>query len=253
MPFSVCIVPVAPMRADAAHKSEQVSQLLFGEVCEVFEVSKDFTKIKGVYDHYEGWCQNTQLLPIEDERITDRTDLVTQWSSEITFKGQPMKIPFGSSLSFINTVKTSGADTSKVNSNTWQPAKEQVTADLVKRFALTYINTPYLWGGKSVFGVDCSGFTQTVFKLLGIHLNRDAYQQATQGEAVGFVQEAKCGDLAFFDNAEGRITHVGIMLDQNSIIHSSGKVRIDTIDHLGIISADTGLHTHQLRIIKRFI
>ena len=102
-----------------------------------------------------------------------------------------------------------------------------------------------------MFGVDCSGFSQVVFKFLGIQLLRDAYQQATQGEAIGFVQEAKCGDLAFFDNEEGRITHVGIMLDADTIIHSSGKVRVDTIDHSGIINVDTSLRTHKLRIIKR--
>jgi gamma-D-glutamyl-L-lysine dipeptidyl-peptidase len=253
MPFSICIVPVAPMRSEAAHKSEQVSQLLFGELCEVLEVSKDFTKVKATYDHYEGWCQNTQLLPTDDNSFSDRTHLTTEWVTEIAYKGQPMKIPFGSCLSFTHHIPDTGVDISSRGEDTWQPGKEQADEALIKRFSFNYINTPYLWGGKSVFGVDCSGFTQVVFKLLGIHLQRDAYQQATQGEAIGFIQEAKCGDLAFFDNEEGRITHVGIMLDSNTIIHSSGKVRIDTIDHSGIVSSDTGIRTHKLRIIKRFI
>jgi cell wall-associated NlpC family hydrolase len=118
--------------------------------------------------------------------------------------------------------------------------------------AFLFLNTAYLWGGKSVFGTDCSGFTQTVFKTVGIALLRDAYQQATQGETVDFLQEVHTGDLAFFDNAEGRITHVGILINDHEIIHASGKVRVDSIDNQGIINVDTGLRTHNLRIIKRY-
>lgn len=104
-----------------------------------------------------------------------------------------------------------------------------------------------------MFGVDCSGFCQMVYRFCNVHLLRDAYQQATQGEVVGFLQEARCGDLAFFDNEEGRITHVGILLNDNEIIHSSVKVRIDSIDNMGIINRDTRQRTHKLRIIKRMI
>jgi cell wall-associated NlpC family hydrolase len=118
---------------------------------------------------------------------------------------------------------------------------------------MLFLNSAYLWGGRSIFGVDCSGFCQTVFRFIGIPLLRDAYQQASQGEAIGFLEETKLGDLAFFDNEEGRITHVGMLLDQDTIIHASGRVRMDTIDHLGIVNVDTGLHTHKLRIIKRML
>jgi cell wall-associated NlpC family hydrolase len=116
---------------------------------------------------------------------------------------------------------------------------------------LLYENVPYLWGGKSSFGIDCSGFVQQVFKLFGKHLLRDTYQQATQGESIGFLQEVQCGDLAFFDNAEGRIVHVGILLNSETIIHASGNVRVDTMDSYGIINRNTGMRTHQLRVIKR--
>lgn len=123
--------------------------------------------------------------------------------------------------------------------------------DSLKKISYTFINTSYLWGGRSVFGIDCSGFTQVVFKCLSIPLLRDASQQATQGDEVGFLQEGKSGDLAFFDNHAGRITHVGILLNENTIIHASGKVRVDTIDSLGIVNTDTGQRTHKLRLIKR--
>jgi cell wall-associated NlpC family hydrolase len=125
-------------------------------------------------------------------------------------------------------------------------------SEQLKQVAIEYLDTPYLWGGKSGCGIDCSGFSQQVYKSFGIKLPRDSYQQAEMGEVVGFLQEAQCGDLAFFDNEEGRITHVGIMLNNHEIIHSSGKVRIDKIDNQGIINAETGARTHKLRIIKRY-
>jgi cell wall-associated NlpC family hydrolase len=115
------------------------------------------------------------------------------------------------------------------------------------------LNSTYLWGGRSVFGIDCSGFTQSVFKFLNVHLLRDAQQQATQGELVAFLQQAHCGDLAFFDDGEGHIIHVGILLNAHEIIHAAGKVRIDKIDNQGIIEADTGQRTQRLRIIKRYV
>jgi len=125
-------------------------------------------------------------------------------------------------------------------------------ADTVRETAFAYLDVPYIWGGKSKFGIDCSGFCQQVYKAFGIRLPRDAYQQAALGEVVGFLQEVQCGDLAFFDNEEGKITHVGMMLSSQEIIHASGKVRIDKIDNQGIINVDTGARTHRLRIIKRY-
>ena len=115
-----------------------------------------------------------------------------------------------------------------------------------------YLNTPYLWGGRSVFGIDCSGFTQMVFRQFGIRIKRDAWQQAEQGQLLGFIQEARAGDLAFFDNVEGRITHVGIMLDNGRIIHASGRVRVDPVDTQGIFNKELNMYTHKLRIVKRF-
>ena len=116
-----------------------------------------------------------------------------------------------------------------------------------------YLNTPYLWGGKTPFGIDCSGFSQMVYKLNGYNLLRDAYQQATQGEILSFIEESEAGDLAFFDNEEGKITHVGIIMNDNYIIHAHGKVRIDRLDHFGIMNIDTMRHTHKLRIITKVI
>ena len=119
----------------------------------------------------------------------------------------------------------------------------------------TYIGVPYVWGGKTNFGYDCSGFTQTFFKTLGYSLKRDAYQQAAEGDEVILLSEAKTGDLAFFDNAEGKITHVGIVLENDGsdeILHASGELRIDILDHQGINKNSEG-YSHNLRLIRRIL
>jgi cell wall-associated NlpC family hydrolase len=123
----------------------------------------------------------------------------------------------------------------------------------VSNAAIFYLNAPYLWGGRSVFGIDCSGFTQMVLRQFGIRLKRDAWQQAEQGDLVAFLQETVSGDLAFFDNEDGRITHVGIMLGNERIIHASGRVKIDSVDNHGIYSNELNRYTHKLRIVKRLV
>ena len=158
-------------------------------------------------------------------------------------------IPLASSLSFLNhsEINTVNFDFEGTKISGIKPKKELINT------AFMYLNAPYLWGGKTPFGIDCSGFTQMVYKLNGYKLLRDASQQAKQGEPLSFIEESEPGDLAFFDNEEGKIIHVGIMMNDNYIIHASGKVRIDRLDHLGIYNVDTGRHTHKLRVIKKII
>ena len=119
--------------------------------------------------------------------------------------------------------------------------------------AFYFLNSPYLWGGRTPFGIDCSGFVQIAARLSGISLPRDTQEQAEEGEIINLISEAKPGDLAFFDNIDGRIIHVGIILENGQIIHASGKVRIDTIDHQGIFNEESKKYSHQLRVIKRII
>ncbi|TWF41492.1 SH3 domain-containing protein [Chitinophaga polysaccharea] len=256
MPYAIVTVPVAPLRRTASHRSEMISQLLWGAAVSVIDTAPDgWVQVKNQYDGYMGWVTAAHLETIDEALFLEpATRYLPGWVNRVTMNGVPMQVPFGCLVKgHGNTTVQWGSITIKfedkpvlLNNN------NSVDVDALKAAAAQFLNTGYLWGGTSVFGVDCSGFTQNVFKLSGISLLRDAYQQAGQGQLVGFLQEAQLGDLAFFDNEEGRITHVGILLNDHEIIHSSGKVRIDAIDNEGIINTDTGIRTHRLRIIKRF-
>ncbi len=233
-----------------------VSQLVFGERCAIIDRSGNhWLKIKSKYDGYEGWCQDSHLHTINQDQYDQPENALTrQWITEIDYDGRPMKLPLGSSLSTLKKGKAQWQNNLiQYKGKTWDPSKAKKNKKDIKQLAYKFLNTPYLWGGKTVFGADCSGYTQTVFKFFNIHLLRDAWQQAEQGELVNSLKESGFGDLAFFDNEEGRITHVGILLNNHKIIHASGKVRIDTIDESGIINEESAQRTHRLRVIKRFL
>ncbi|WP_119079730.1 C40 family peptidase [Chitinophaga alhagiae] len=251
MPFAITIVPVMPMRAEPSHKSEIISQALFGECVETETVNAEgWVKVRLQADGYEGWVTYSHLAIITLEEFdAPPTHIAAEWASVVHINGRPMHIPYSCLLKLGNPQWGNYLVEPVAGITPWQApvAPEAAWSGIAHNF----LNTAYLWGGKSVFGVDCSGFTQSVYKMLGIPLLRDAYQQATQGADVGLLQEARPGDLAFFDNEAGRITHVGLLLSDHEIIHAAGRVRIDPIDHQGIVNADTGLRTHQLRLIKR--
>ena len=238
MSFAVCIVPVSPMRKEPAHRSEMVSQLLFGEFVEIISEEKDFAEIICLYDGYKGWCQKTQLKTVAANEILEPKHFTTVHSVQIEINGTPAYVPFGTPV-YMMEDEAAILDECQID---YSSAKDKIgdvqafNSERLKEISHQFLNTAYLWGGKSVYGIDCSGFAQQVFKFFGIKLLRDAYLQATQGEAVNNLADAKTGDLAFFHNEEGRITHVGILLSSGEIIHASGRVRIDKIDAQGIIT-----------------
>lgn len=238
MDKGICIVSVAPIRHEKSDKSELVTELLFGESVDILEINKNWTKIKMHYDGYEGWMDTKQIKSISKEDFLKRkiNILDKNFSYEKTKEGE-MLLSFGSELE-IETLPL------KQNDN----IRASITS-----IAKNFLNVPYLWGGRSFFGIDCSAFVQLVFKIHNIKLPRDSYQQALIGEKVSLFEEKMPGDLAFFENPEGEIIHVGIVLEDNKIIHSSGKVRIDSLDSGGIFKEEIVSYTHKLSFIRKVI
>jgi hypothetical protein len=249
MNYIACTVAVAPLRKEADHRSEMVSQLLLGEFAEILDFTKDFIRVKCQYDGYEGWCQRRQLVQVDKMLIPEK--FTGSEIDSIRVNDDYCRVSIGTPV-YDGLVKLGLVTIDYSSIGGVPPTELKFTQGSIISFTGQYMNVPYLWGGKSIFGIDCSGFTQQVFKFYGIKLPRDASQQAMEGESVGFLEEAKSGDLAFFDNEEGHITHVGILLDSEKIIHSSGNVRIDKIDNAGIVNSSTGERTHNLRLVKRY-
>lgn len=251
MSYAVCIVPVSPIRLRADHREEMVSQVLFGETLKVFETDKyGWMHIETAVDNYTGFCRSNQFIILQ-QPLQHLKEYSGDWVSEIKVNDQRLMIPFGSDLSLLSA--NIPGTTISFEGNIFNASRPDISTANILKLSSIFLNTAYLWGGRSVFGIDCSGFVQSVFKMLNVPLSRDAKQQVSAGEAIGFLQEVVCGDLAFFDDERGDIVHVGILLSSAEIIHASGMVRIDAIDSEGIINGTTKKRTHRLRIIKRVI
>jgi cell wall-associated NlpC family hydrolase len=257
--YAIAFLSVVPLRANASHASEMVSQVLFGETMQILEQEDHWLRVRTSFDDYEGWIDEKQVKFLDDnliEKLNQHTQFITLDVNTLALKGahkEPVYLCAGSILPFFEEGKCTLDDEHYqiISSNVMMPNADDFASD-VEEIAKRFLNVPYLWGGRTHFGIDCSGFTQTVFRMLGKKIRRDASQQAEQGTLVNFLTEAKAGDLAFFDNEEGRITHVGIMLNNSQIIHASGRVKIDFIDNQGIFSSDLKKYSHKLRIIKRY-
>lgn len=260
MKYGISTLSIVPGRAEASDKSEMVTQVLFGEHYKIIEERSKWVKIRLAFDKYECWIDRKQSFEIDKEEYDQVeknrdwytcTDLVNIIQHATTNQLQP--IVMGSTLPFFKEERVQIGKEIHTFLGAASQSSDQLSRSKILENALLYINSPYLWGGKSPFGIDCSGFTQMVYKIAGKKLPRDAYQQAEIGTTLSFVEEAEDGDLAFFDNEEGNIIHVGILMNENEIIHASGKVRIDKIDHQGIYNVDTRSYTHKLRLIKQII
>ena len=251
MQYGISNLSVIPIRSESKDQAEMVNQLLFGEHFKVLETKKKWSKIRLAHDSYEGWICNKQWIKIceEDYKQLDK-DISTMTTDilDIITKNQYQPIVIGSILPFFKSGHALINNEMYEFNGLTTPGfvkKEKITEN-----ALIYLNAPYLWGGRTPLGIDCSGLTQMIYRLQGIDLPRDAYQQAKVGTTLSFIEESEPGDLAFFDNEEGKVIHVGIILKDNHIIHASGKVRIDRIDQQGIFNSEIGNHTHKLRLIK---
>lgn len=233
MDKGICIVSVAALRAEPSHQSEMISQLLYGETLDILQTDAKFIKIKMHFDGFEGWVDVQQIGKISNEYFDNRRTAFVHNSYETYATSQ------GKILLSIGSEVNSEIETNKF-----------LISESISENAQQFLNVPFLSNGRSFFGIDCSGFIQLIYKVHGFSLPRKASEQAEIGDVLSFVEESKPGDLVFFDNEEGNIDHVGMMLNNHEVIHCFGKVRIDSIDSTGIFNKDLKKHTHQLRFIR---
>ena len=278
MSYGVCILSVVPLRGEASERAEMVSQLLFGDSYELLEEEGNWLKIKTADCGYEGFLnlkyhhaltdeQFQELKQVPQSLVSDFMTLVCEEKSQTIFPvfiGTSFPKPdaqghfkLGDAAFALPSWSTESAENSefKIQNSKSNSHLPPVTCQLstMLEFAMRFLRAPYLWGGRTPAGIDCSGFTQLIYKSIGVQIPRDASQQVELGQPLDFASEGQIGDLAFFQNEEGRIVHVGMVCALGKIIHASGQVRIDKLDDTGIFNCDTGKYSHQLRIIKRLL
>ena len=282
MSYGVCILSVVPLRGEASERAEMVSQLLFGDAYELLTEEGNWLRIKTSDCGYEGFLNRKYHHALTDEQfqelkhapqsmVSDFMTLIGEEKSQTLFPvfiGSSFPKPdaqgrfqLGDATFMLPSVSANSDENSESRIQNPKfatfPDSQLSTVNCqlstVLEFAMRFLRAPYLWGGRTPAGIDCSGFTQLIYKSIGILIPRDASQQVELGQPLDFASEAQIGDLAFFQNEEGRIIHVGMICAPGKIIHASGQVRIDKLDDTGIFNAEKGQYSHQLRVIKRIL
>ncbi|MCB0548451.1 MAG: C40 family peptidase [Phaeodactylibacter sp.] len=258
MSYVICPVSIVPVRNSSSNKSEMISQLLFGELAEVLETrGRQWTKVRCAWDNFVGWVASNQLKPVTPSEF-QRFQREFAYSLELfhTILAEDFCVPvvMGAQLPGFDGMRFKlDGDYFTFSGQAVFPENIEQTPDFILKIARKYLHAPFLWGGRSPMGIDAPGLIQMVFKLAGILLPREAEQQVYLGEAVDFVEQSRPGDIAFFENKSGKITHCGIILPNHEVLHAYGSVRIDPVDHFGIYNKKQSRYTHRLRVVKRVL
>ena len=265
--FAINHCTITPVRQEPSEGSEQLTQLLFGEVCEVLDRLPRWTKIRSTVDGQEGWVDFKMLSDLDRDDVKQKTrkDLEIEGGVSVPIAiatnmetGEELMLTLGTRLpNYAHGTFEALGKQYLIDPTAVKGDRLEVKGEMICAVAQSLMNTPYLWGGKNAMGIDCSGFTQVVYAAMGLNLLRNAREQITQGEVVHSLAEAQPGDLAFFDHSDRdpkatNISHVGLLLDNKKIIHCSGCVHVDDIDEMGIHLPDGEL-THHLVQIKRYL
>ena len=258
MTYGICNLSAIPLRKEDRHTSEMVSQLLYNETYTVLDRTKEWVLVQienstsalptddfstlpqdqgSAAFPYQGWIQSKQFSEISEE------DFYTLKRKKIHLINKPIVAYEGKLLTLGTPLYEPHPDAVEIPT--------EFHPEMMVDYAKLLLGAPYLWGGRTAMGIDCSGMVQVCARLSGLLLPRDSSQQVKEGDLVYFLQETLPGDLAFFGEEDGHITHVGIVMGNEQIIHCSGQVRIDYLDQTGIFNKERNEHTHRLQVIKR--
>ena len=261
MQYAIVLLPIVPLRSAASDCAEMTSQLLFGDFVTIqAQSATNWTQVCNLFDQYTGWVDTKMLTPLDEVEFNRLQSLPLYFVKQPSADAKehcstyPLRLSIGVSLPGYDPLR----QRMQVLDRSFQiplravSCAQDVVIKSLLRTASYYIHTPYLWGGKSIYGIDCSGFVQSVYRLYQINLPRDASQQVHCGQPIDFAAR-RPGDLAFFSNQAGKVVHVGIVYTPSQIIHASGSVHIDPLSEEGIYSHTQGRITHEKLVLRRVI
>lgn len=256
----LAIHSVIPVRTDPREGAEQSTQMLFGELAEVLEEQPRWKRIRLESDGQEGWVDAKMICPMESKEYASYKETLKTVATvkfPMTYavsenNGQTIPLTAGTRLTNYKEGRFEVLGVGfRIDPNMVITQAMEMNQENLLQAVRFFLNTPYLWGGKNALGMDCSGFTQVIMSLFGKHVLRNASEQVTQGETIDELKKAQAGDLVFFDHQEGKISHVGIIIDAERVVHCSGRVKVEKLDEIGIFNAETGDYSHHLCAIKR--
>lgn len=251
----ICENVFVPLRSGPSHRAEMLSQVLFGEKYTILDRAGHWFLIENSFDRCRGWIDADHLQHSETDE-TDESESHVLNRSLVCYKNDNTKLVLEAGCEIFNPDFSNSRFRIRNNIYTTDNSfndKYLATTDSFADLALKFINSPYIWGGRIPSGIDCSGLTQLVYKIKRMAIPRNSWQQAEKGSEISFINESRPGDLVFFDDEKGKISHVGMIISTGLVIHASGRVRIDTIDHQGIFKKEIGGYSHRLRTIRRIV